>query len=244
MADTSTEGSWAGSPAPLPEKAEYISWYREVEIICLLLVGACCCVCSVAMHHSETVADTTRRVPGGRTVLDGVDEVVGAASFAGKMGLEAGVRGSVKLKDVGWKVADGMNRSGDESPRDKRQREIFERSCDSENEKKVEGEQGTCARILAETCYAMSDAWYELPLPWLLIWLAGLALVGILSFTVLVWLPGAFAPPALLWTVLVLKINNIEYDDSDSEDEIDDYTDFKSPVFEGFDEPDETLTTE
>lgn len=58
------------------------------------------------------------------------------------------------------------------------------------------------ARInLAE---ATTDAWYELPLGWLFVWLAGIVAIVVLAFTVLVMIPGNDCAPASSTVLTVL----------------------------------------
>lgn len=83
-----SSGSWAAmgtAEAPPVElvdgsqSEELFSWFRQAEIVVVASIAAGC-ICSI-LCSSRVVEETAKMVPGGRAIVDGLDEVKIAASF-------------------------------------------------------------------------------------------------------------------------------------------------------------------
>lgn len=56
----------------------------------------------------------------------------------------------------------------------------------------------------------VSKAWYTLPFCWLLLWLLGIIIIVVLSFTIFVMIPGCCAIPVPIWTGFVMRISGVD----------------------------------
>ena len=61
----------------------------------------------------------------------------------------------------------------------------------------------------------VSKAWYTLPFCWLLLWLLGIIIIVILSFTILIVIPGGCVILVSLWTGCVTRVSGVAVDKPD-----------------------------